>query len=137
MQSYKTKKVIFWLEVNYPLMIPSYFWRRFLRISVLFTTLYVYHSLNKGCECSSKCIYLIQWSSGCQGDHHSMLIENVTSWFPRALSAQQLLTCRVASQKCCMNMWNLEMLITGNDLQRVWFHYLKLSAFKFPGTVEA
>ena len=30
-----------------------------------------------------------------------------------------LLTCSVASQECCINMWELEMLITGNDLQMV------------------
>ena len=73
--------------------------------------------------------------SSCQDDHHLLLTENVSLWFPRALSAQQLLTCSFVSQECCINMLNLETLIAGNDLQRFenpnWYHCLKFSAFIF------
>ena len=65
------------------------------------------------------------WCNDCQDYHLSPLTENVTmissscsfsaatSWIPHALSAQQLLTCSVASQEWYINILDLEMLING------------------------
>ena len=52
-------------------------------------------------------------------------------------SAQQLLVCSVASQECWINRWDLELLITGNDLifyafeNPDWFYCMKASSLKF------
>ena len=51
------------------------------------------------------------WCKDHPADHHSLLTENATSLFYRTLSVQQLLTDNIARQECCINMWNLEMLI--------------------------
>ena len=42
-----------------------------------------------------------------------LLSVNVISRLPRALSAVRLVPGRVASQECCIKVWDLEMLING------------------------
>ena len=141
MTSFKIKKVIFdWVEINYPLMIG----KLFVKKKILWDFCTIYKII---CLSFSQCrlwmffwMYLcndaklsrcqaVKMMPSCQDDHQS-LTENVTSWFPQALSAQQLLTYSVASQECCINMWDFEMLITENDLQRVWESGLILPEIK-------